>query len=87
LLRQLGRDDEDLPYYQKAVELDPLAPVLAVNLAYGLWGAGQLEEAKDTLFKSLSINPDSAAELLEELKEVVATQRQWYLDLKDEPLF
>ena len=35
---------------------------------------------------ALRADPESAA-LLEELNEVVAAQRQWYLDHRDEPLF
>jgi len=53
-----GRDEEALPFVRKALELDPMAPVLTRDLARLLRRLGRNEEALVVLRKGVERNPD-----------------------------
>jgi len=60
LLNATDRQEDGLVNIRKAVELDPLAPILAGNLAASLWYFGRDDEAIKVLNQSLKTNPEFA---------------------------
>ncbi len=60
ILGDAGHPESGIPYLEKARELDPLSPIILVDLAHALDQAGRWEEA-DSLFTSvLELEPDYA---------------------------
>ncbi|MFN3840154.1 MAG: tetratricopeptide repeat protein [Cyclobacteriaceae bacterium] len=53
----LGNFDQAIALYTKAQELDPLRPVIKVNLAMTLMHTNQMNEAEEQLNKALGLNP------------------------------
>jgi eukaryotic-like serine/threonine-protein kinase len=58
LLRQRGRVEESLAQVRKALELDPLSPVLAWNLAESYLVMQRDDEALETARKILEVDPN-----------------------------
>ena len=42
---------------ERAVELDPVSPIISANLATALWAAGQTEEAIEQMRKTTDLAP------------------------------
>lgn len=57
-LAETDRVEEALPFLRKAIELDPLAPVLAASLSRMLWSLGRAEEARTTILSGIERNPE-----------------------------
>jgi len=57
-LAVLGRQDESLAQFQKAVELEPLVPYLAVDLAEGWRLARRYDQAIEQYRKALDLDPN-----------------------------
>jgi len=57
-LAVLNRKDEALQQYLKAAELDPMSPIIRLNLSSTLWDLGRQEEAKVQSKRALEIDPD-----------------------------
>ena len=57
-LKATGRFDEALAQISRAVELDPLAPVVTDNLADMYFRLGRYQEAKSTILDGLDRNPN-----------------------------
>jgi len=57
-LAALGRPDESLAQFQKAVELEPLVPYLAVDLAEGWRFARRYDQAIEQYRKALDLDPN-----------------------------
>jgi TolB-like protein/DNA-binding winged helix-turn-helix (wHTH) protein/Tfp pilus assembly protein PilF len=57
VLRGSARYEEALVHIRRAIELDPMAPVLTSHLAGMLWRLGRVEEAQTTLLKGIERNP------------------------------
>jgi tetratricopeptide (TPR) repeat protein len=60
VLRPLGKVQEGLAASRRAAQLDPLNPRMWTTLASFLICAGQLDEARTALDRSLEINPEQA---------------------------
>jgi len=60
LLRRLGRLDEGLVKIQRAVELDPLSPLMNVNLGRHLYVKKEYDLAIQQYHKTLRLNPNFA---------------------------
>lgn len=58
MLRRNGRYQEALKLHRKAAELDPLSPVIQVNVGWSLLSAGQIEEAEAQFYRVLELAPD-----------------------------
>lgn len=58
ILSTVGRDDEAIALARRAVELDPLAPVISSNLGWVLLNARQFEEAVAQAQRALAAEPD-----------------------------
>ena len=58
MLRQSGRPAEALELHRRAMELDPLSGVMAVNVAGDLEALGRFDEAEDWYDKAMEITPD-----------------------------
>jgi TolB-like protein/Tfp pilus assembly protein PilF len=56
-LSESGRKEEALEQYQLAVQLDPMSPIIRVNLAAILRDMGRQQEARDQLQRALEIDP------------------------------
>lgn len=56
-LENAGRRDEALDYRRKAVELDPLSPVLRIHLAATSWRHGHLAEAEAQYRAAIDLDP------------------------------
>jgi len=56
-LAETDRNEEALPYIRKAIELDPMAPVLTASLTRVLWSLGRVEESRATLLTGIKRNP------------------------------
>lgn len=57
LLAETGRFEEALPIIRKAIELDPMAPVLTASLTRILWSLGRVEEARTAILTGIERNP------------------------------
>ncbi|MEE8426736.1 MAG: winged helix-turn-helix domain-containing protein [Woeseiaceae bacterium] len=57
VLRGNARYEEALVHIRKAIELDPMAPILTSHLAGMLWRLGRAEDAQTTLLKGIERNP------------------------------
>ncbi len=57
-MRGLGRPNEEFALYEKAVELDPLSPIINHNLAFTLFGLGRYDEAIAQYLTTLEIEPE-----------------------------
>jgi tetratricopeptide (TPR) repeat protein len=57
-LRKQRRFDEAVSYYSKALEIDGYNDHIMFNLARVYFEMGQLEEARNQLFRALEINPE-----------------------------
>lgn len=57
LLADLGRHDEMLPVMKKAVELDPLSPVLRINLAAVFNFLGRKADSEAQYLKAIELDP------------------------------
>ncbi len=57
LLGETGRLSEQLRSFQKAVALDPLSPILRLNLAGSLRGLNRLVDAEDELLTAIDLDP------------------------------
>ena len=57
LLGETGRLSEQLRSFQKAVALDPLSPVLRLNLAGSLRNLNRLADAEDELLTAIELDP------------------------------
>ncbi|MBI3474800.1 MAG: winged helix-turn-helix domain-containing protein [Acidobacteria bacterium] len=73
----MGRKPEALAEAEKAVELDPLSPVVGANLAKILQENGEYDKAFDRAKKTLEIDPNSAV--------THAVLGMWYEDKKIYP--
>jgi len=62
-LGQSGQNDLALEQLQKAVKLDPMSPIIRVNLATSLRIAGRQDEALNHLRRALEIDPQFQAAL------------------------
>jgi adenylate cyclase len=60
VLRPVGRGDEMVTVARKAATLDPLNPASWTMLGACLFRTGQLEPARETLERSLELNPQQA---------------------------
>jgi TolB-like protein/Flp pilus assembly protein TadD len=60
LLRQQGRFDEAIEFSRKAIELDPLSPVLRSGHISSLHGLGRTEEARAEALEGIRRNPEFA---------------------------
>ncbi|HLI62691.1 MAG TPA: tetratricopeptide repeat protein [Terriglobales bacterium] len=58
LLGPKGRHAEAIAELRRALELDPLSPVIAVDLGYAYFAAGQYDSAYTQYQKVLATNPD-----------------------------
>jgi TolB-like protein/Tfp pilus assembly protein PilF len=58
LLTSLGRFDEAIAQHRHAQELDPLAPIIAVDLAWAYLYAGRYAAAETEARKALELDPD-----------------------------
>jgi tetratricopeptide (TPR) repeat protein len=55
----VGRMDEALPEFERAIELDPFYPIYTAWLAWWHWWcAGNYDEAVDIVTRSVDMNPD-----------------------------
>ena len=54
----LGRNDEGAKLSQKALELDPLAPLINMNCGWNYFAAGMLGEASAQAAKMIANDPD-----------------------------
>jgi tetratricopeptide (TPR) repeat protein len=61
---QQGRSAEAVPFYRKALALDPSMPSLRLNLGLSLFKAGAVKEAADTFLPLLKDQPPSSPEAL-----------------------
>ena len=57
MLTAVGRADEGIAEFQRAAAIDPLAAVIADNLAYALAIAGRLPEAVRAVQRTLELDP------------------------------
>ncbi len=57
VLRGSARYEEALVHIRRAIELDPMVPVLTSHLSGMLWRLGRVEEAQTTLLKGIERNP------------------------------
>lgn len=76
MLQDLGRQDQAITEFQRATELDPLAPVIGSERAMGFAYAGRPNEALSALKQLLSRNPDFAPSHLD-LSNVYAMMGDW----------
>jgi TolB-like protein len=60
LLRESGRLDEAIEFNRKAIELDPLSPVLRSGLVISLYGLGRAAEARAEALEGIRRNPEFA---------------------------
>ena len=60
LLRETGRFDAAIDFSRKAIELDPLSPVLRAGHISSLHGLGRTEEAKNEALEGIRRNPEFA---------------------------
>lgn len=60
LLRESGRFDEAIKFNRKAIELDPLSPILRSGLINSLHGLGRVEEARAEALEGIRRNPEFA---------------------------
>ena len=54
----LGRRDEAIALYRKAIELDPVMMVMRANLSLTLMYTGRFEEARQLMRESFALDPD-----------------------------
>ena len=72
----LGRVDEGMAEAKKALELDPLSPVINVNLGHGYESMGKFEIAEEYARKALDLDPDFIQGL--GLMALLAVERRSY---------
>ena len=82
MLQDLGREDQAIVEFQKAVALDPLAPIISSELAMAFAYAGRTDQAISALKQLLSRNPDFAPSHLD-LSTVYEMTGDWQ-DADDE---
>ena len=58
LLRELGRTEEALALHRTGAELDPLSPVIQLNVAKSLLAMGRVDEAKERYYRLREFAPD-----------------------------
>jgi len=75
LLAALGRYDESVASAKRAQELDPLSPAMPFTVAGMLHGARRWEEAEEWYQKSLAMEPEFVAVLLQLAELYVSTGR------------
>jgi adenylate cyclase len=64
-LSQAGRPEEAIPYFEKALSLNPISPFLSLAvLGYTYSDMGKYDMAISFLEKAININPDSSIALL-----------------------
>lgn len=57
ILAQVGRARDALPFVQRAVEIEPMAPRFHMLLANTLWDAGRIEEAENAIERAYRLWP------------------------------
>ena len=57
LLHETDRYQEALKLHNKAAELDPLSPIIQVNVAWSLFSSGQIEKAEAQFYRVLELAP------------------------------
>jgi TolB-like protein/DNA-binding winged helix-turn-helix (wHTH) protein/Tfp pilus assembly protein PilF len=57
-LRKAGRRDEDLAMTRRALQLDPMSPIMLRNLSLSLWLYGDVDKAIEQFHKALEIDPN-----------------------------
>lgn len=60
LLRETGRFEDAIEYSRKAIELDPLSPVLRGGYIGSLHGLGRIEESRAEALEGIRRNPEFA---------------------------
>jgi TolB-like protein/DNA-binding winged helix-turn-helix (wHTH) protein/Tfp pilus assembly protein PilF len=58
LLRERGRRAEDLAMARRALQLDPMSPIMLRNMGSALWWWGDLDQAIEQYRKALAIDPN-----------------------------
>jgi len=57
-LRKMGRRDEDLAMTRRALQLDPISPIMLRNMGLALWRWGDIDQAIEQFRKALEIDPN-----------------------------
>ena len=57
-LRQMGRRDEDFAMTRRALQLDPMSPIMLRNMGLALWWWGDVDKAIEQFRKALEIDPN-----------------------------
>ena len=60
ILGDMGNPDSGIPYLEKARQLDPLSPIILVDLATALDQAGRWDEAETLFQEVMELEPDFA---------------------------
>jgi tetratricopeptide (TPR) repeat protein len=58
LLRERGRRAEDLAMSRRALQLDPMSPIMLRNMGSALWWWGDVDQAIEQYRKALAIDPN-----------------------------
>jgi TolB-like protein/DNA-binding winged helix-turn-helix (wHTH) protein/Tfp pilus assembly protein PilF len=57
-LRQMGRRDEDFAMTRRALQLDPMSPIMLRNMGLALWWWGDVDQAIEQFRRALEIDPN-----------------------------
>lgn len=57
-LQKIGKHDEAIPYFEKALEIERKSPILLTNLGISYAKIGKFEEAESLYDESLEIDPN-----------------------------